>query len=373
MTKDTMQAQGLTRTVLALLFMTLLVAASFWVLHLFMVALLWAAMIVVSTWPIMLKIQARLWGRRSLAVLVMTLALLMVVVAPLLSAVAAIVGHSAEIVGAIQSLTTLAVPPPPGWVASLPYVGTKVVKQWQHVIVIGPEGVSAYLTPYAGKALGWFTAMSGSVGKMLVQFFLTVMISAIFYQRGDAAAAWLRLFARRIAGKHGEQSLILAGNAIRAVALGVVGTAVIQAVLSGLGLALSGVPGLGILTVLVFMFCLAQVGPMPVLIPAVIWLFWKDQSAWGIALGAWTLFLGTIDNIITPWLMKKGVDLPMLLVFSGVVGGLMVFGIIGLFIGPVVLAVTYTLLDAWVTGAAPAAEPVGCEAAVHVPEGSEAL
>jgi len=87
-----------------------------------------------------------------------------------------------------------------------------------------------------------------------------------------------------------------------------------------------------------------------VLIPAVIWLFWKEQSGWGIALGAWTLFLGTIDNIITPWLMKKGVDLPMLLVFAGVVGGLMVFGIIGLFVGPVVLAVTYTLLDAWVTG-----------------------
>ena len=153
-------------------------------------------------------------------------------------------------------------------------------------------------------------------------------------------------------------------KAIRAVALGVVGTAVIQAVLAGLGLALSGVPALGILTLLVFIVCLAQLGPMPVLVPAVIWLFWKDQSAWGIALGAWTLFLGAIDNVITPWLMKKGVDLPMLLVFAGVVGGLMVFGIIGLFVGPVVLAVTYTLLDAWVTGEAPAADPAGGEAVI---------
>jgi predicted PurR-regulated permease PerM len=370
MIKDTMQAEGLTRTVLALLFTGLLAAASFWVLHLFVVALLWAAMIVVSTWPILLKVQARLWGRRSLAALVMTLALLLVVVLPLLSAVAAIVGHSAQIGDGIHSLTALSVPPPPGWIGGLPVVGEKVVKEWQHVIVIGPEGISSYLTPYAGKALGWFTAMSGSVGRMLVQFLLTVFVSAILYQRGDAAAAWLRLFARRIAGLHGEQSLVLAAQAIRAVALGVVGTAVIQAVLSGLGLALSGVPGLPILTVLVFMFCLAQVGPMPVLIPAVIWLFWKDQSAWGIALGAWTLFLGTIDNIITPWLMKKGVDLPMLLVFAGVVGGLMVFGIIGLFVGPVVLAVTYTLLDAWVTGAVPAAGPASLEAVVQAPEGS---
>jgi len=361
MKKDALQAQGLTRTVLALLLMVLLVGASFWVLHLFMVALLWAAMIVVSTWPFMLKVQARLWGRRSLAVLVMTLSLLLVVVLPFLSAIVAVVAHADEIVGGIQSLTTLSVPPPPAWVESLPVVGAKVVKQWQHVVVIGPQGVSESLTPYAGKALGWFTAMSGSVGKMFVQFFMTVFISAIFYHRGDQAAAWLCLFARRIAGRHGEESLVLAGKAIQAVALGVVGTAVIQAVLAGLGLALSGVPGLSILTVLVFIICLAQVGPMPVLVPAVIWLFWKDQNAWGIALGAWTLFLGAIDNIITPWLMKKGVDLPMLLVFAGVVGGLMVFGIIGLFVGPVVLAVTYTLLDAWVTGEETPAGPANGE------------
>jgi predicted PurR-regulated permease PerM len=355
MNGDALQAQGLTRTVLALLFMALLAAASFWVLHLFLGAMIWAAMIVVSTWPLMLQVEARLWGRRSLATLVMTLLLLMVVVLPLLSAVVAIFGHSDEIVGAARSLTALSVPPPPDWIGSLPVFGEKVSKQWQQVIVIGPEGVSAYLTPYAGKAVGWLAAMSGSVGRMLVQFFLTVFISAIFYQRGDQAAAWLCLFARRIAGRHGEESLVLAARAIRAVALGVVGTAVIQALLAGLGLAASGVPALGVLTALVFMVCLAQLGPMPVLIPAVIWLFWKDQSAWGIALGAWTLFLGAIDNVITPWLMKKGVDLPMLLVFAGVVGGLMVFGIIGLFVGPVVLAVTYTLLDAWVTGAVPAA------------------
>jgi predicted PurR-regulated permease PerM len=357
MIKETMQAQGLTRTVLALLFMVLLIAASFWVLHLFIAAVIWAAMIVVSTWPLMRWLQERLWGRRSLATAVMTLSLLMVVVLPFLAAVVAIVGHTDEIVGGVRSLATFSVPPPPGWVGSLPVVGAKIAGKWQRVVVVGPEGVSSYLTPYAGKALGWFTAMSGSVGKMLIQFFLTVFISAIFYQRGEQAAAWLRLFSRRVAGSHGEESLILAGKAIRAVALGVVGTAVIQAVLGGLGLAASGVPGLGVLTALVFIFCLAQFGPMPVLVPAVIWLFWKDQSGWGIALGAWTLFLGTIDNIITPWLMKKGVDLPMLLVFAGVVGGLMVFGIIGLFVGPVVLAVTYTLLDAWVSGEAPAAAP----------------
>jgi len=195
---------------------------------------------------------------------------------------------------------------------------------------------------------------------MIIQFLLTVFIAAIFYLLGDKAAVWLCLFARRIAGHYGEQALTLAVSAIRAVALGVVGTAFIQSVLGGLGLAISGVPAAAILTAFIFISCLAQLGPMLVLIPAVIWLFWTDQAGWGIALGVWTTFLGLIDNIVSPILMKKAVDLPMLLVFAGVTGGLMVFGVIGLFIGPVVLAVTYTLLDAWVTGSAPLGGQVCC-------------
>jgi predicted PurR-regulated permease PerM len=348
--KESLHAAGLTRTVLALLFMFILIAASFWVLHLFLTALVWAAMIVVSTWPIMQGVQARLWGRRSIAAAVMTLTLLMVLIVPFSLAVGTIVSHTEAIVGGIKSLATLSVPPPPDWVGKIPMVGDKIVTKWEHVIAIGPEGVSAFLTPYAGQALRWFASMSGSVGMMIIQFFLTVFIAAIFYMRGDKAADWLCLFARRIAGHHGENSLTLAASAIRAVALGVVGTALIQSALGGLGLAVSGVPATSILTALIFMLCLAQVGPVPVLIPAVIWLFWTDQTGWGIAMAAWTLFLGTIDNIISPILMKRGADLPMLLVFAGVTGGLMVFGIIGLFIGPVVLAVTYTLLNAWVVG-----------------------
>ena len=350
---DSHQAQGLTRNALALLFLTILIVASFWVLHLFLTAIVWAAMIVVSTWPIMLSLQRRLWGKRSLAVGVMTLVLLMVLIVPLVMAVSAIVVRYEEILDWIKSLATFSLPPPPDWVGALPMVGSKIVAHWEHVIAIGPEGVSAFLTPYAGNVLSWFVAMSGSVGTMVIQFLLTVFIAAIFYMCGEGTAEWFKLFARRIAGTHGEESLILAASAIRAVALGVVGTAIIQAFLGGLGLIITGIPAAGILTALIFMFCLAQVGPVPVLIPAVIWLFWMDQTTWGFVLAGWTVFLGISDNIITPVLMKKGADLPMLLVFAGVTGGLMVFGIIGLFIGPVVLAVSYTLLDSWVSGEAP--------------------
>lgn len=361
MSKETLQAFGLTRTFFALLFMAILIAASIWVLLPFFTSLVWAVTIVVSTWPFMHGVQARLWGRRSLAVAVMTLLLLMLLLVPFSLAVATIFSHTDEIVGWVKSLATIAVPSPPDWIGALPMIGGKIVAKWEHWIAIGPEGISAFLTPYAGEAMRWFASMSGSVGMMIIQFLLTVLISAIFYMHGDKAAEWFCLFARRIAGHNGESSLILAASAIRAVALGVVGTALIQSVLGGLGLAVSGVPAIGILTALIFMFCLAQIGPVPVLIPAVVWLFWTDRTGWGIALAIWTLFLGAIDNIISPLLMKKGADLPLLLVFAGVTGGLMVFGIIGLFIGPVVLAVSFTLLNAWVVGEETAGEEACCE------------
>jgi predicted PurR-regulated permease PerM len=132
------------------------------------------------------------------------------------------------------------------------------------------------------------------------------------------------------------------------VALGVVVTALIQALLGGLGLLVADVPAVSILTAAIFMLCLAQVGPWPVLIPVCIWLFWSGENLWGGGMVAWTLIVSTIDNFIRPALIKRGADIPLLLIFAGVIGGLMAFGIVGLFIGPVILAVTYTLLEAWV-------------------------
>jgi len=319
-------------------------------MHPFITALVWATMIVVSTWPFMIKVQARLRGNRICAVTVMTLLLLMFLIVPFSLAINIVVSNFKDISEWVQSLATVSAPPPPSWLSSLPLVGEPLATKWQHATNIGPAGFSAYLRPYAGKVLSWLAAMTGAVGMMVIQFLMTAFIAAIFYHRGDKAADWLCLFARRIAGHHGESSLLLATGAIRAVALGVVGTALIQSLLGGAGLIMSGVPATSILTALIFICCLAQIGPMLVLIPVVIWLFWSGHHGWGIAMAGWTLFLGTIDNILSPVLMKKAVDLPMLLVLAGVTGGMMVFGIIGLFIGPVVLAVTYTLLDAWVTG-----------------------
>jgi predicted PurR-regulated permease PerM len=183
---------------------------------------------------------------------------------------------------------------------------------------------------------------------VFVQFLLTVVLAALMYAGGDSAATTVRRFGQRLAGVYGDNAVVLAGQAIRGVALGVGVTAVVQSGLGGVGLAIAGVPFAGLLTAVMLLLCIAQLGPALVLFPAVAWLFWSDQNGWGIFLLVWALVVVTMDNFLRPVLIKRGADLPLLLIFAGVIGGLLAFGLIGIFVGPVVLAVAYTLLDAWI-------------------------
>jgi predicted PurR-regulated permease PerM len=340
--------RDLTRTVLGVLFIGGLIGASFWILRPFLGAIIWATMIAVSTWPAMLAVQRWLWGKRALAVTVMTLALLSILVVPFSLAIGTIVANVETIVGGAKSLATFKMPPPPTWLGKLPLVGAKTVQTWEQVTAAGIEGLAARAAPYAGNVTRWFVAEIGSFGIVLFQFVLIVVFSAILYVRGERVAAGIMRFARRLAGRHGENALHLAGQAIRSVALGVVVTAIAQSVLGGIGLAIAGVPFPAVLTAVMFMLAVAQVGPIPVLAPAVGWLYWSGSSGWGTFLVLWTVVVGTMDNLVRPILIKKGADLPLLLIFAGVIGGLIAFGLIGIFVGPVVLAVGYTLLDAWV-------------------------
>jgi predicted PurR-regulated permease PerM len=185
---------------------------------------------------------------------------------------------------------------------------------------------------------------------VVLQFFLTVIIAAILYAKGEATSTGILNFARRLAGQQGVAVMLLAEKAIRGVALGVVVTAIIQAAIGGIGLVVAGVPAVALLTAVMFMLCLAQIGPALVLVPALIWVYSKDGALWGSILLVFAVLTVTIDNFIRPVLIKKGADLPLVMIFAGVIGGLIAFGIIGLFIGPVVLAVAHTLLKAWVSG-----------------------
>jgi predicted PurR-regulated permease PerM len=346
------QQRDLAQTTLGVLFIGGLIASSFWILRPFLAAAIWATMVVVATWPAMLWLEARLKGKRALAVVVMTLLLLMVLVVPLSLAIIAIADSSDRIVGWAGWLREFKMPPPPDWVAGLPLVGTKLQSLWQQFTAQGIQDFAARLEPYAGVVTQWLVSQAGNFGLLFVQFLLIVVISAIMYAGGESAAAWLKRFGHRLAAERGEKMVVLAGKAIRGVALGVVVTALVQSVLGGIGLAVVGVPMVPVLTAVMFMLCLAQLGPMLVLLPAVIWVYWSGDPGWGTFLLVWSLAVISLDNILRPYLIRKGADLPLLLIFAGVIGGLVSFGLIGIFVGPVVLAVAYTLIDDWVAGGA---------------------
>ena len=238
-------------------------------------------------------------------------------------------------------------PDPPAWLERLPIAGERLAATWRQIVDGGAQGVLSRLAPYGSRAVTWVLSRLGGVGMVMLQFALTVIGVVFLYRYGEILGGRIRRFARQLAGEHGENAALLAAQATRSVALGVLLTAIVQALLAAIGLVVAGVPAVGILTVVMVVTGMAQLGPMPVLLPAVAWLYWSGDVFWGTALLVWSGFVGVIDNVLRPMFIKRGADLSMMLVFVGVIGGLTAFGVVGLFIGPVVLAVSYRLLEAW--------------------------
>jgi predicted PurR-regulated permease PerM len=345
--------RDLARTTFGVLAIGLLLGASLWILRPFLGPTIWATMVVVATWPLMLKVQALLWNRRALAVALMTLLLLLLFVVPLVLAIVTIVGNADRLVEWARLATEYRLPDEaPAWLVQLPLVGGMVEGLWKQAAALGVGDLLRRLTPYAGDLTKWFVSEVGSIGVLLFQFLLTVIIAAVLYANGEEAADQVRRFAHRLGGERGDQTVLLAGGAIRGVALGVGVTALVQSVLGGIGVAIAGVPFATLLAALMFMLCIAQVGPIPVLLGAAGWAFYEGNTGWAIFLGVWGLIVGTLDNVLRPWLIKLGADLPLLLIFAGVIGGLFAFGLVGIFVGPVLLAVAYTLMEAWIHEAA---------------------
>jgi predicted PurR-regulated permease PerM len=341
-------SQFLFQRVLQLLFVGLLAGASYSILQPFLLAMLWATIIVVATWPLLLRVQSVLWNKRWLAVAVMLPASMLCLIVPLTLAVLMIVQNSDEIANGAKPLVSMATAPPPPWVEQIPLVGSRIAEEWHKVAAGGAEDLSEDVLPLVRQVLAWFVGQAGSLGMMIVQFSLALVIAAILYMKGERAAQSANRFARRLGGVGGESMVHLAIQAIRGVALGVIGTAFIQAVFAGIGLGIAGVSYAAVLTAIMVVLGIAQVGGMPVLVPAVIWLYWTGHPGMGTFLLIWTVVTAMMDNVVRPVLIKKGVDLPILLITAGVIGGLIAFGAIGLFVGPVVLAVSYTLLVAWI-------------------------
>lgn len=339
--------KDLVRNTLVITIIGALLAACFWIMRPFLPALIWASMIAIATWPLLVLVQEKVRGRRPAVMILMAL-LILIFVIPFTLAVGTIVENAPHINSLGKQLATFQVPAPPEWVERIPLVGESAAEYWHQAATAEPGEFAKGLTPYIRDFAGWLVAKAGSFGMMLVHFFLTLILTALLYMNGEEAAMIVRRLAHRIAEERGENAVILAGNSVRAVAQGVVITALAQSIMAGLGLAVVGIPYTSLLTALIFMLTIAQIGAGPVLIPVIIWLFWKDSTGWGIAMLVWSVIVMSMDGFMRPMLIRRNANLPLLLIFAGVIGGLIAFGVIGLFIGPVLLAVSYTLMKAWV-------------------------
>ncbi|HEY6630505.1 MAG TPA: AI-2E family transporter YdiK [Rhizobiaceae bacterium] len=347
----TPQRQDIGRITLSVIFIGGLIVLSVWVIRPFLPAILWATTLVLATWPLMLWVERRAGNRRSVAVIVMTFAILLVLILPLWLAISTVLTNIDVIGDLLRTVLSMRVPPPPDWLATVPVIGETAAKAWGRLTSAEAQQLLTRLTPYAGKLTQWFAVAAGSLGEMFVHFLLTVAIAAVMYAGGERAGAYVVRFGRRLAGDRGDWAVHLAGRAIRSVALGVVVTALAQSIIGGVGLAIVGLPFAGLLTALMFVLCLIQLGPSLVIVPAVAWMYYSSGWFWGTVLLAFAIVAMTVDQFVRPVLIRRGVALPLLLIFAGVVGGLIAFGFLGIFIGPTVLAVSYTLLNAWIAEA----------------------
>ncbi|UVK76962.1 MAG: putative transporter YdiK [Sodalis sp. Ffu] len=327
-------------------FIVLMTIGCFLVIQPFIFGFSWASMVVIATWPLLIKIQQFLWGLRSLAVTVMTLLLLLLFVLPASILVNSIMDNSAPLVSWATQIDQLTLPDF-AWLQDIPMVGKKFYTTWQSLISGGVVPLMNKIQPYIGKSASWMLGQVANLGSLLLHCGLMILFSVLLYMRGERVALVVRHFAIRLGAERGDASVLLAAQAIQAVALGVVLTAIIQALLGGISLAIIGIPLASVLTVTMFMLCIAQLGPLPVLIPAMIWLYWIGDTTWATVLLVWSCMVAILDNVLRPILIHIGADLPMLLVLCGVLGGLLAFGMIGLFIGPVILTVSWRLIFVW--------------------------
>jgi predicted PurR-regulated permease PerM len=341
----------LTRIFLVILIIALLIAGSLWTLFPFLGALIWATTIVIATWPLLLKVERWTGGRRSVATALLTIVMLAIFIVPFGLAIGVLLESASEGVELVKNLAAQGLSPPPSWVPKVHVVGSKLAERWQELAAGGPEAITDFLRPYARSAANWVVSVTGGLGGTALHFLLTIVIAAILYANGEGdEGSWHSRIGS--AGERGERTIRLAGQSIRGVALGVIVTALVESIIAGLGL-WPVVPHTALPRRAHFRVRRRSVGPATRFSSCLSSGCSGPETLWGVIIAVFTVAVAVVDNVLKPVLIRRGVDLPLLLIVAGVIGGLIGFGVIGLFIGPVILAVTYTLLDAWVNDSAP--------------------
>jgi predicted PurR-regulated permease PerM len=344
--------------VLALLLVGGLGYACLVVVSPFLAPFVWAMILALSTWPYYLKVVGWLNGRRGLAATLLTLLMLLVFVVPVFLAFHAVADNLPTLESLAGKIAQLRTNEPPDWAARVPLIGERLDAEWRSGklnTLLEPQKVR----PVLATAAAWLLKEGASLALAAVYVVLAVVMAGILYVGGEKAAAVAERFALRIGGPDTVNALRVAAHTVRGVSLGVIGTALIQAILSGLGFAIAGVPGAAILGLLSFLLAVMQVGTGLVWIPTAIWLAHQGQDGWAAFTVVWGLIINVMDNFIKPYFIGRTSPLPFLLIILGVIGGLLAWGFVGIFLGTTLLAVAYTIFFTWLDHAAPVGAETG--------------
>ena len=326
----------------------LLVVGCFLVVRPFMAAMLFAAVLCLSTWPGFRWLRNRFGGRSALAALVFALGIMLAIALPVALVAYSLVTNSAQAIDLVRGFLDRGPIELPAWITGLPYGGAWIEEYW-HKLIGSREELVALGKRIAQPARTMLLAAGSAVAEGLLQILVAIFVAFFIYRDGENLGRLIRTGMARLAGsERGLSVLTTARNAVMGVVYGLIGTALAQGAVAFVGFIIAGVPGALLLSALTFVLSLIPMGPVVIWGGAAAWLYAQGQSGWAIFMVAYgALVISSVDNFLKPILMSRAGGLSMLLVVLGVFGGAVSFGFIGIFIGPALLAVAWSLVNAW--------------------------
>lgn len=311
----------------------------------FLILILWAIIIAVAIFPLFQKFEALFGEKKTLAITIFTLIALSILIVPSILLISSLIESAKGLAGTMQS-GTLHIPPPPNNVAEWPVIGKSIFSLWKAASENLVDTLSQFKEELKIAGTWLLSATAGTVGSVL-QFIISIIIASVFIANASSTSQFLQALFIRIAGETGKDFAEIAGATMRSVAQGVLGVAFIQAILAGIGLLVIDVPGAGLWTLGVLLLAIMQLPTILLLGPITVYVFSAADTVPAVIFMIWSLLVGLSDNVLKPLFLGRGMEIPMLTILIGAIGGMMLHGIIGLFIGAVVLAIVYKLFIKW--------------------------
>jgi predicted PurR-regulated permease PerM len=342
----------------------LLAVWCFLIIRPFITTVAWGIIIAIAVFPVYDRLKSILKGRRRLSATIVSLLLLLFLIAPVMMLMGTLVNGIEHFSPMIRE-HGIHVPLPPARIAQLPLVGEPVAKFWTLASQNQMRAIEQ-IEPQLTAVGGWLFSAAAGAGFITLQLLFAIVVAGVLLANSGGGAGAARAIEFRLLGDRGAAFTDLAAATVRSVVRGVLGVAVIQSILAGVGMLLAGIQAAGLWALLCLLLCIIQVGPLPVLIPVVAYLFFIGSKAAAVVFLLWSVVIVALDNTLKPLLMGRGMSVPMIVIFVGALGGMLAMGIIGLFVGSTVLVVGFTLFKAWLGEPEPiqkplvaASEPVG--------------